>query len=105
MYCPNCGKEISDGTRFCPYCGASLLPQTEVVYKPVYPPRDDGAVWKGVVLVLLFGVVGLILVYALCGDQSETKRGAWICLGVVAAISILIPLIILAVVFGFRVWP
>lgn len=21
MFCPNCGKEIKDGTKFCPYCG------------------------------------------------------------------------------------
>jgi TM2 domain-containing membrane protein YozV len=24
MFCPNCGKEIPDGSKFCPYCGASL---------------------------------------------------------------------------------
>jgi len=24
MYCPNCGKEIPDGSKFCPYCGAKL---------------------------------------------------------------------------------
>ena len=24
MFCPNCGKEIPDGSKFCPYCGESL---------------------------------------------------------------------------------
>ena len=24
MYCPNCGREIPDGSKFCPYCGAKL---------------------------------------------------------------------------------
>jgi hypothetical protein len=24
MFCPNCGKQIPDGSKFCPYCGASL---------------------------------------------------------------------------------
>ena len=24
MFCPNCGKEIPDGSKFCPYCGANL---------------------------------------------------------------------------------
>jgi uncharacterized membrane-anchored protein len=24
MFCPNCGKEIPDGSKFCPYCGAKL---------------------------------------------------------------------------------
>lgn len=23
MYCSNCGKQITDGTKFCPECGAS----------------------------------------------------------------------------------
>lgn len=23
MYCKNCGKEIADGTKFCPFCGAA----------------------------------------------------------------------------------
>ena len=22
MYCMNCGKQIRDGARFCPFCGA-----------------------------------------------------------------------------------
>jgi len=24
MICPNCGKQIPDGYKFCPYCGANL---------------------------------------------------------------------------------
>jgi len=24
MFCPNCGKEIPDGSKFCQYCGAKL---------------------------------------------------------------------------------
>ena len=25
MYCPNCGKEIPDGSKFCPYCGTKII--------------------------------------------------------------------------------
>ena len=25
MFCPNCGKEVSDKIRFCPYCGKNFL--------------------------------------------------------------------------------
>ena len=25
MYCMNCGKEVPDATKFCPYCGAGLM--------------------------------------------------------------------------------
>jgi len=24
MFCPNCGKEVKEGTKFCPYCGKSF---------------------------------------------------------------------------------
>jgi len=24
MFCPNCGRQIPDGSKFCPYCGANL---------------------------------------------------------------------------------
>lgn len=24
MYCPNCGKEVVNGTKFCPYCGKAV---------------------------------------------------------------------------------
>ncbi len=23
MFCPNCGNQINDGARFCPFCGVS----------------------------------------------------------------------------------
>jgi len=32
MFCPNCGKEIPDETKFCPYCGVKVE-RGEVVYK------------------------------------------------------------------------
>ncbi|GHU64986.1 hypothetical protein AGMMS49983_11940 [Clostridia bacterium] len=35
MYCNNCGKEIKDGAKFCPYCGGA---QAEAA-PPVVPPE------------------------------------------------------------------
>lgn len=29
MYCTKCGKEVEDGAKFCPYCGASLEGEDE----------------------------------------------------------------------------
>lgn len=26
MYCPNCGKELPEGSRFCPSCGKECAP-------------------------------------------------------------------------------
>jgi len=31
-YCPECGKEVTDDTDFCPHCGAKLR-ETEVTYR------------------------------------------------------------------------
>ena len=25
MFCSNCGKQIPDGSKFCPYCGAPVM--------------------------------------------------------------------------------
>ncbi len=32
-YCKNCGREVNDDDKFCPYCGASLDEQQEIVDK------------------------------------------------------------------------
>lgn len=43
MFCPNCGKEIDDGSKFCPVCGKSTAvnngaPQTaQATAQPVQP--------------------------------------------------------------------
>jgi uncharacterized membrane protein YvbJ len=30
MFCPNCGKEIPDGSKFCPYCGIKIAVSPEL---------------------------------------------------------------------------
>ncbi|MFR1296195.1 MAG: zinc-ribbon domain-containing protein [Coprobacillus cateniformis] len=25
MYCPNCGKEIKEGSQFCSFCGSKIV--------------------------------------------------------------------------------
>lgn len=50
MYCRNCGKKLPDGTKYCLYCGASLITADDDsdliipsgnVSIPVDPIRDD----------------------------------------------------------------
>jgi len=38
MICQNCGKEIPDGSKFCPYCGAN---QFETLLKKQSSPSDE----------------------------------------------------------------
>lgn len=34
MYCPNCGREISVSSRFCPYCGAAVSEEQPRAWAP-----------------------------------------------------------------------
>lgn len=38
MFCPNCGNQINDGARFCPFCGA---PSNEASSPPQTPPQQQ----------------------------------------------------------------
>lgn len=41
MFCPNCGKQISDSSKFCGYCGAVITPPAiPVVEQPVAAPME-----------------------------------------------------------------
>lgn len=42
MYCKNCGKELIDGSKFCPYCGNEVDKEDIVV--PTEPEIID---WSG----------------------------------------------------------
>lgn len=36
MYCPKCGQQIPDDSRFCPKCGNATAPQPAAPPPPVY---------------------------------------------------------------------
>lgn len=40
MYCVNCGKELTDGSRFCPHCGSKQNDTT----KKIMPEKKMGSV-------------------------------------------------------------
>ena len=35
MFCTNCGKKIQDDIKYCPYCGAPVLPPVSAKEEPV----------------------------------------------------------------------
>lgn len=37
MFCPNCGKQISDNSKFCGFCGAVMAPPAAPVAAPTEP--------------------------------------------------------------------
>ncbi|MDE6063304.1 MAG: zinc-ribbon domain-containing protein [Lachnospiraceae bacterium] len=45
MFCPNCGKQISDNSKFCGFCGAVMTPPAApVVEQPVAAPVETASV-------------------------------------------------------------
>ncbi len=42
MFCPNCGKEVAEGTKFCSHCGAPIQPpvQEERAAEPAAEGRE-----------------------------------------------------------------
>ena len=43
MFCKNCGKEIEDGAKFCPSCGATQEVANHEHSSPAPVPRWEGA--------------------------------------------------------------
>lgn len=41
MYCTKCGKEISDDSKFCCYCGSEQRPMVDMTAKPEVKPRKQ----------------------------------------------------------------
>ncbi len=100
MYCKNCGKQIPDGTNWCPECGQDLRNiqpyQVETPHQqPNYQqqPIEIDKPSAGLnVLSFLFPVVGLVL-YIVWKDTKPQKAkgcGKWALTG-----------FILSFVFGF----
>ncbi len=100
MFCKQCGKEIEDGSTFCPFCGASQADDAQAQqqaqpaqqaqpqygqYQPPYtaqptytapPVQESGAGWG--VLGFFFPVVGLILFLVWKDDHPARSKGAGI---------------------------
>ena len=59
MYCPNCGKEIADESKFCPECGYTITQKAEELKKDV-PVKK-----KFNLLLLISMIIGVIyLIYS-----------------------------------------
>ncbi len=70
MYCKNCGKEIIEGTQFCPYCGAAQNTNNNTT-------MQESKVWG--ILSLIFGIlggwIGLIFgIVGLCTYKDKQNR-------------------------------
>lgn len=64
MFCPNCGKEIEDGSEFCPNCGTNL--KVGATNKVVQEDSDKSEKsWIAALLLCIFlGGLGVHRFYA-----------------------------------------
>jgi hypothetical protein len=64
--CYECGKNISDIAPACPSCGAPAKR-----YGPSYTKRPKVGVFRKLIIVAFWGVVGLFVIGALIGKSNE----------------------------------
>ena len=111
MFCPKCGSNVPDSTKFCPTCGEMLAgepaqqapvaePQPQY-QQPVYQaaPADNPAALKVSQFFWLDFLTGiplvgfiLTLVWGFGGDVNENKRNycraklVWLLIGIAVAV-------------------
>jgi len=51
MFCPNCGKQIPDGSKFCPYCGAAV--EGGLIKSQNKSPRKASKIIVPIVLIIV----------------------------------------------------
>ena len=54
MYCSSCGKEMNEGEKFCPNCGAAVAAPEEVAVAPALPRIDTTPILVHGILALAF---------------------------------------------------
>ena len=77
MHCPNCGREIPDGSKFCPYCGASL---EGAIKKENYNHSSKSSriiIPVVLIIVLLFSVFAFVKIINK-NNPSNMIIGTWI---------------------------
>lgn len=76
MFCRQCGKELTDGAKFCKHCGAALdagnRPAAEKAVRK--QKKSKGGIIAALVAVLLVAAVGVGVVLYLNSDSYHIKK-------------------------------
>lgn len=94
VFCSKCGRELPDGSKFCPQCGSPLMPSMEnriQATEAASSPRISNAsvvgakksrkplIIGGIAIVAVAAVVGVIfLVMSVFGNGNELVNGKYI---------------------------
>lgn len=97
MFCPKCGKVVSDDLYLCPHCNYQIKPSQ------IKDNNSESKTGLGVVMAIFLGVIGLIIGICLYPAESYARKSfikAWcITYAVIFAISIIF-VIIMGVIIG-----
>lgn len=75
MFCPKCGKELKDGSKFCKYCGTKIKPkQTAVSNNNAVKTTDDNEKTKKIIIGILIAVI-VILSIVFIGYSTNLFNG------------------------------
>lgn len=78
MFCPNCGKELKEETKFCQYCGEKILDmpleieQVNTLQSGKSSAFETGKIVKLVILVL--SVIGLLMTIIFCLNHNNSSN-------------------------------
>ena len=88
MFCKNCGKEMKNGSAFCPECGAKLELNETVQANPIETntPQPDIAnigdtasvrkMSKGkIILIAVFAILIIIVIACAVGGSNKNNKG------------------------------
>lgn len=64
MFCKSCGNEISEGTNFCPKCGASVQDDVKNIVKTKNPNESEKSRLAASLLAFFLGGLGVHRFYA-----------------------------------------
>ncbi len=67
MICSNCKKQIRDGIKFCPLCGAEVIPEMEI------PEKRNGN--RGPILIAIVAILIVVTVVVLLGENHFGSAG------------------------------
>lgn len=118
MYCPNCGKEIAENSRFCQHCGKGLHQQQPAPPSVTGPPMNIPTYLAQAILVTLFcclpfGIVAIVYAAQVNGklqmgdyagalaSSNNAKTWCWVSLGAGIAIGIIYFFIVIIAGAGF----
>ena len=86
MFCPKCGKDLPDNSKFCKYCGSQIKNKGTLSYVPTSNVNDDknkniiimGLVALIVVLIIVFAAIGTGMFNSSNDDSSSEASSSMI---------------------------